>query len=426
MSFRGSLAELYFSLRDIQFRYGRSALAWTMELLAPVCVVFGLKRQAVSLMLAGSRLTDGERFTLTLSRHLELISKEVEELLPDALPMASLDRRCLVLAEPRIARGQVVRKGILLVSFTETSGRLYASADIGQLSQRFHLVLEPSWAGYADPSILCWTNYPEPVLVQSSERRDREFLSQLGANLVPVQYGAGDWVQAPASLAEKSSRTLVYDALCVANFGWWKRVHAFLGAVRVASMQRPDYRAALVLAKLAKDEHSSSRLHALIDHYRLRDVVEVFEDLRADALADLYLSSKVLVFPSWKEGSSRVLYEAMAHDLPVIVLAGNVGVNKDYITEETGFLVDDARLGALLKDLKETEWKKSPRDWFMQHLGPENTHRKLVQDLQRIFPSDGWSEDDVRIKANIPEARVRNPPEQSRLFSEWMATSISG
>lgn len=420
MSLRGLFARLYFLSRDLQFRVGRTGLAWSLALAFPVMRVLGRSSKAVSMLLAASRLTDGTRFTALLARNRRLISSVAPTLLPERVALAGFDRRCVVLADPRIEGQRVLRKGVLLVSFTETSGRLYASADVEKLAKLFHIVLEPSWAGYADPSILCWTSYPEPVLVQSSEQRDRAFLVGFGSNLVPVTYGAGDWIQAPQMGLATTGAGRVYDALCVANFGWWKRVHAFVEAVKVATVRHPSYRAALVLAQLAKTPKSAARIEALIGHHGMSDVIDVFEDLKSDALATLYQTSGVLVFPSWKEGSSRVLYEAMGHNLPVIVLSSNVGVNKDYINEETGLLVDDSTLGVALAQIKSDGWVRSPRNWFLGHLGPENTTKKLVEDLRRVFPEEGWTEADVLVKANIPEARIRHPTVDARTLSQWL------
>ena len=418
--FRGLAANLYFARQDLVFGLGRALAAPLLAAAARACFAVQLDRLAVRFALRASRLSDSRYCAALLRKHLAEVAHFCTEMLPSPQPLHTLDNRCVVLAEPLIVEGSVKRKGVLLVSFSDTAGILFASANTVHLARLFHVVLEPSSAGYANPDLLCWLRYPDQVIVQSSEAKDRCFLTTLNSNLIPVSYGAGDWVEVCDEEFNGLAQTKIYDAICVSNYGWWKRTHAFLKAVSTARRQCPDYRAALVLAQLGKCSESVSRLQALIDRYRLDGHIHVMEDLKRNALLEVYASSKVLVFPSWKEGSSRVLFEAMAVDLPVIVLKRNVGVNKEYIVPDTGMLVSERDLSSILVDLYHQRPQTRARSWFLEHLGPDNTTQKLVEDIRRLFPAEDWMREDMAVKVNAPEARIRGSTLQEKPLSLWL------
>ena len=406
-------------LRDLAFVYGRPALGVLSAVTALVCLVLRMRAKSVGLMLAASRYTNGLRFSKLLRSNIGLIIEQSPRLCGRPVDLSTLEGRCVVLSLPRYTEGVVSRKGVLLVSFTETAGKLFVSTDPALLCRLFHIVLEPSWSGYADPSILCWCGVDAPVIVQSTDASDRLLLRNLSQNLVPVPYGAGDWID-PDRFHLPDSTTKLYDSICVANFGWWKRVHAFAKAVGQARQTIPSYRAALVLAAFARTESREREIQDLLSHYSIEDAVDLYLSIGPEQLRALYAQSRVLVFPSWKEGSSRVLFEAMSADTPVVVLARNSGVNKDYINRDTGSVVSDESLPGELIAISRGLRHYAPRRWFLRNLGPVNTTEKLASDLASLFPHESWTPEDLWVKANVPEATRLNcdaePPSLSSII----------
>lgn len=406
--------------RDLQFVYGRRLLANAFVLGAFVSLIFGQSKHAVAMILRACRFTDSRRYHGLVRKHLDLIRDYSPELLPEPVGIEVLDQRCVVLAEPRFKNGIISRKGVLLVSFTETSGQLFASVDWRDLYKLFHLVLEPSWAGYADPCLLCWLNYPEPVIIQTSEKYDRKLLQSLHTNLVAVPYGAGDWIDPNRFRPVDALEGVGYDAICVSNYGWWKRNHAYIRAVGKAVREIADYRAVLVLAGLGKTPRQVRRLKSLIRAYRVGKSVEIIDGLGQQELNRMLSCSGVLVFPSWKEGSSRIIYEAMCTDTPVVMLSRNVGVNKDYVNWRTGVIVEESDLGQALIRFHREGFQSSPRQWFLENLGPRHTTAKLAKDLGRVFPEEGWTSDELLVKANIPEPSILDEKRAPRPLSFWL------
>ena len=419
--FQALPAVLTVKWQDFRFRFGRPAVAWLLVLLFSLQLAFGQRTAAAASLMKASRFSDSRRFSGLLRRHCELLRTESPNLLPKSARPGNLDSRCLVLADPVIEQHEVRRKGVLLVSFTETAAALYSGFGPTAISEKFHVVLEPSWSGYADPAILCWLNLRDPVIVQTTERSDRELLSTLAANLVPVEFGAGDWIDPDRFTTVKEPPPKKYNAVSVANFGSWKRNHAFIEGVAVARRKRPGYRAALVLAGLGKSPKALKQLQDIMMFHGVQDDLDVLEGLGQKDLRILFSQADALVFTSWKEGSSRVIFEAMCADCPAIVLRRNVGVNKDYINEHTGKLVNDRELGNAMVEFDRRTQHQSPRAWFLANLGPDNTTSKLAQQLRLLYPQEGWTTGELATKANIPEARHRNHAGRLRPLSAWLS-----
>ena len=98
-------------------------------------------------------------------------------------------RDMLVLKAP--AAGE---KGVLLLKYTAKFEVFVSLFDVERIMRDYYIVLEPCWAGYCDPSILCswllripsWCKRPTPPISRSS--------ATCGENLVPIDVGASDWV----------------------------------------------------------------------------------------------------------------------------------------------------------------------------------------------------------------------------------------
>jgi hypothetical protein len=81
-------------------------------------------------------------------------------------------------------------KGVLLIKYSYYFPLLFKLFDVVKIQERYTIVLEPSWSGYCEDSILAYTFSADPVLVLTPEKRDFEFLARLNSNLVPVDLGA--------------------------------------------------------------------------------------------------------------------------------------------------------------------------------------------------------------------------------------------
>lgn len=345
------------------------------------------------------RLTAGQRLTPAIKRELPSILENLDSLISrDAKPLAldsSSGARALVLRAPHW--DEKFTKGVLLIKFTETFASFYRYIDIARLMQFFRIVLEPSWSGYCLPEILLWARYQEPVIVQASEVSDREFLSQLRTNLVPIEIGASDWVDhrvfRPITVEKK------FDAVYVANLTPMKRVNVFVRAISRIVRESPRFSAAIVLSSWGGNQHAFEQM---LRFYRVRENITVLMNQTQHEINRILNESRVSVLLSRKEGSNKTLFESMFANTPVILLRNNVGVNKSYINAHTGLLVEEGELPAAMLSFVDGKGSDfQPRDWAIANISPERSTEKLQLKLRELN-DDGTLP--LHAKVNTPEA----------------------
>jgi glycosyltransferase involved in cell wall biosynthesis len=331
--------------------------------------------------------------------------------------------RSIILKNPRL-QGRTIEKGVLLVTFSESFPLFRRELDLPLLLKYFSIILEPSGAGYGTPEILFWLDYPEhPVVVQATENADFRFLTRLRSNLIPVSFGASDWVDhrrfRPLPDAAK-----VYDSVYVANYKGYKRCHSYFRAL--ARVKRGGLRAALVC-----DSWGGSREEVLTiaRHYGITEILDLYENLSQPELNVVLNHSKVNLLLSLKEGSNRSIFEGFAADVPGIVLRENIGVNKTYINARTGLLVDETDLPDALMHFRSNWQRYSPRAWALENISPEKTTSKLTECLKSLARERGepWTKDPVP-KINAPEVSYFNEADRHefpRVADVLMATSRS-
>jgi glycosyltransferase involved in cell wall biosynthesis len=307
-------------------------------------------------------------------------------------------QRVLVLNNPFIEDDLII-KGVVLIKFTHTFAYYLNVIDVQNLSKYFHIVLEPSWAGYAIPEILCWSQLDEKVLVESSEVTDFDFLSQLETNLLPVRFGSSDWVD--PRVFKSLDLEKEYDAIYIANFNYIKRHHIYFKAL--SKLKAENFKAALVCGEWGSGKKDIERL---IEYYELQDVLDVFFGLSQADLNVLLNKSKVNVLLSLKEGSNRAVFEGFFANVPGIVLKTNIGVNKNYINDCTGLLIDEADLVSTLRFFRKNYMTFSPQQWALEHISPILTTKKLIDALygpEAIDDIEHWGHKTAP-KVNKPEA----------------------
>lgn len=356
--------------------------------------------------MAEHRLTGESKLTAEVRRRLPQILDHLGELmLPVDTGHIRRDRafRAIVLQAPELTDNHV-RKGVLLIKFTETFRFFYHHIDVENLMRYFRIVLEPSWSGYCLPEILFWCRYGQPVVVQASEPRDRRFLEELGTPLVPISVGASDWVDHRVFRPLELTRDI--DVIYIANLTPIKRVHVYLRALGEIVARRGSVRAALVLSSWGGDKRTFDEL---LELYSLQRHVSVFMNLSQPALNELLNRSKLSVLLSRKEGSNKTLFESMFSNTPVLLIKDNIGVNKDYINQHTGMLVDDRDLPAAIEHFMDGPGEFAPRAWAMENIAPELSTRKLQVLLDELYPKDTVASAPLWPKVNSPEATYMDP-----------------
>jgi len=309
--------------------------------------------------------------------------------------MRSFRSRTLVLKPPRFEGDSVAEPGVL---FTKTFGELAMLVDLPRLLAHYRLVIEPGWSGYADPVLLYYCRFEtHPIIVCAPERTDYEFLQQLGSNLIPVLFGASDWVN-PEVFYPIGGMEKRYDAVMVAGWAVYKRHHALFRALQ--RLRHTDIRVALLGFEW---EGSRSEIELLIDYYGTRNHLDIYQSLPPPEVNRILNQSKVNLILTLREGANKSIFEGFFADVPGIVLRNNIGINKDYINESTGRLIEERELPEVLLWFREHYRDFHPREWAIRHISPQATTAKLNAVLRDIAQQRGepWTRDIVA-KTNCP------------------------
>lgn len=325
-----------------------------------------------------------------------------------------LERRAMVLKVPRLAGdGRVTERGVFLITFTHLFGELAHQVDVAQLTREYTLVLEPSWSGYAIPEILQFAETAvTPVFVMATEPRDFAFLERFDPQLVPLPFGASNWVD-PEVFRPTPGWHRVFDAGYIGFWGAVKRHHALFRAMR--RLGDPTYRVALIGGPWEGTRHEVAALARL---YGVLPQLTFFEKLTPEEVSEVIGQCKVSLLLSRKEGSNRGLFESMFAGTPALLIRENLGVRKDYLTEETGRIVPERELASALRWFRDHGGDFEPRPWAMANISPTATTAALNEALRKHAAARGedWTVDCVR-KANRPEVTYLNGDDRRRLPS---------
>lgn len=256
-----------------------------------------------------------------------------------------------------------------------------------------------------------WCRFSEHrIIVEATEKKDFCFLETLQSNLIPVSFGASDWVDF-RTFKPMPGTDKVYDSVYVANYTLGKRHYLYFKAI--AEIDDPHYRCALAFGAWGA---SKKTIIELIKFYGIEKNIDIYEDLPQNKLNLLLNKSKVNLLLSKKEGSNRSVFEGFFANVPAIVLQDNIGMNKDYINKYTGMLVSERDISKALIHFQKC-WKEySSHDWALEHISPIITTQKLNALLKKHSDANGWKWTvDIAPKVNCPEADYFYNSDRSRL-----------
>jgi glycosyltransferase involved in cell wall biosynthesis len=298
-------------------------------------------------------------------------------------------------------------KGVLLLKYTAKFEVFASLFDVDRIMRDYYLVLEPCWAGYCDPGILLFIAPSDPVVVQAPDAPDFAFIRDLGTNLVPIDIGASDWVDAELFSSEGPPVPPDYDLVMVANWGRHKNHRRLFEALRHVR-RRP---LSVLLMGFPWAGRTAQDVLDEASACDLKDVrIEVKESLPAAAVAEHLRRSRAFVLLSEKEGSNKAIVEALFCDVPAIVYDGFVGGARNKITPQTGLLTSFADLAPTIERMLESHDRFTPRAWALAHTGSRNATARLNAHLKALALSRGerWTVDIVE-KLNRPNLAYRAP-----------------
>lgn len=412
-------------VRVLRFRLRQAVIWWSQTTAArplAACLALtgialrrlGFRRRGLSLLLAGRRLARNGRADAAIRAVVAREQEGASELsamlgAPAKDWVKSCAGRILVLKVPRLADGQVLEKGALVIKFTETFGPAFQGLDVQRLARYFRIILEPSWVGYSLPAILAWTRLsPEKVVVMAPYQPDHDLLRAIDSNLVPVTVGPADWVN-PTRFRKLEGVEKTYDAIYVANYNPMKRVDRYLRAVVRVSRSRPEYRAALLCAGVGKGEFGPVTQET-IAWAKTRANLDFLRGGNQVMLNELFNRSKVNVLLSLREGMNKGLAEGLFAGTPALLLAESACGNHRHINPETGRVVPDRELEGALGWFSDHDAQFQPHRWAEANISPAASTANLSRELSLLEVAEGrdWTTD-LWVKANQPEMKYLDP-----------------
>jgi len=383
---------------EIWFVYLNNIISSLMAVLAGALWVIGFKRAGFDLGLRSLRYNFNSTALNVLKEALVSHKRLVDEKVTRGVQIGEASDRTIVLKWPSFQEASL-SKGILLVKFTRTFSYYLKNIDIPKLCEYFHIVLEPSWSGYADADILGWVGASKNIIIESSEQQDRILMNCFADTFIPVRFGSGCWV--PQADFKPQAIAKEFDSIYIANNNPIKRVYRYITAIRnIVDSGATEYKACLVCASWGGD---NELVEALIRKAGVGKNITLKFSLPRTEVAKYLNMSKCNILLSYKEGSNRSLFESMFCDIPVVCISENIGVDKSCINEFTGLLVPDTNLEESLLWMSSHFNKFSPKEWAEKNISPTATKVCLVDVINRRI-GDQLTYDEVFTKVNAPEA----------------------
>jgi glycosyltransferase involved in cell wall biosynthesis len=296
-----------------------------------------------------------------------------------------------------LAPASADQKGVVLFKYTRTFDAVVALFDLSRLMERYIIVLEPSWVGYCDPSILMFLSNGNPVFVQCFTDEDRQFVAKLCPPLVPVPLGPADWADVhlftPGQVVVRR-----YDLVMVANWALHKR-HATLFRA-LAKIREREIRVLLIGFPWAGRTADDIRREAA--SMKNENVhIDIVENLPQTEVAACLTQCKVFVFLSRKEGDNKALVEAMLAGVPVIVY------DDEQLPEKILYMLDHCD-------------EFTPRSWALEHTGSETATRILNEVIRRtVAEAGGRYSRTIVEKTNSPNLTYKDPGVRRKFDSDY-------
>jgi len=309
-------------------------------------------------------------------------------------------------------------RGVLYLYYTYLYPLFLRFFDVEGLKQRYHIVVEPSWAGHCDLNILCLTTVKSPVFVGALEPHDTNFLSNLGTNIEPVEIAGNSWIDQelfkPLPDTKKD-----YDLISIAAWSHYKRHWALFRALRTLKARglRPK-----VLLVGYPVELTAQDIYDQACAYGVADLLEFHEKITPKEVNEFLNRSKVNILWSRREGTPRAIIESMAAGVPCIVRKGfNYGYHYPYVNEQSGQFSDERSLPDTIERLLKAHASMEPRPSVIPRMTPRESTRRLNNSIRATATKLGeqWTRDIAVRGGNIDGLAYLDAEDRDRFQADY-------
>jgi len=266
-------------------------------------------------------------------------------------------------------------KGLLLLKYSYAFPLFLCLFDIDKVTQRFNIVLEPSWTGYCDGSILCYAHLSVPVYVQSLEPKDSHFLRAFSKSLIPVGIGANWWIDHRVFTPHATAKD---TDLCV--IASWAKFKKHKEIFDVVSRVKKNGKILKLLLLGYQIDMTMDDVYRLAKDAGIEQQIEMYEKISPTEVARQISRCKANLVWSKREGVNKAIIEGFFCNVPGILREGfNYGHKYGYINENTGIYSSPGTLTNDIVFMLENYEKFSPRQWVMNNMTSHHAKQKLSE-----------------------------------------------
>jgi hypothetical protein len=283
-------------------------------------------------------------------------------------------------------------KGIIIIKYNGYFPLVCKLFNIQEILSDYHLVFEPSWAGYCDPDILMMEKFGSSVYFMAYETRDSRLLKRLDCNLLPVRTGSNWWVDYRSFNVDSAQRRDI-DLVVIAKWSYFKRYYFLLRLI--AKLKSLKTVTSVALVGYTGDQELKD-ITNLLKYFDLKDITTVHEWLSPQEVSDMLCRSKINILWSRFEGDKRSIVEGMFCDTPCILREGsNYGQKYEFINQQTGRWANEKDFVTVITDLLTKLNDLSPREYVENHHNCKIAYKTIYDtiyshsgDLSEYFEAD--------------------------------------
>lgn len=281
----------------------------------------------------------------------------------------------LVLKEPRNLGSDKIEKGVLYLQYNNSIIEFAALFDIKKVYEKYVLVVEPSSWGYSDIGLELLLHGDNPVYVMAQDSIDFNFCLHLDKRLIPIRAGAGDWIN--LAVQPLPTHEKLFDVCMVAS--WRKLKNHKLMFEQLSSLGK-GLRIALI--GYPWESRTAASIRKEQSKYYPDSLVSIFECIPHEYVFRVLSQSKIALMLSEREGANRGIYEALASNIPVVMLDSNRGVNKDLVTQGCVVTTASDALGSTVGNLINAPHNSNVREKLLTISGTNHTWMKISEALR--------------------------------------------
>lgn len=279
-------------------------------------------------------------------------------------------------------------KGVIIIKYSYYFIFFLQKFNFSDIIKDYYIVLEPSWNGLCEQSVLAFSGLDYPVFVMAYEERDFELLTSINSNLIPIKLSSNWWINDEKFTDNTVERDI--DIICISSWSTFKR-HAFIfQSLKNLKQKGEIYN--ITLVGYPGDLTQQDILDLAAD-YGISQQVTTYEKINPEAVSALLKRSKINIIWSRFEGVNRAIIEGMYCGVPCIVRDGfNFGQKYSYINDETGLFSTEKNLPATIKHILHNFNDYQPREYIREHHNCRLATKMLGDEIKKIdssFDSSG-------------------------------------